>query len=75
MTNNNSFHWSNLENKIVGTDVSEGDKISTVNLCGSIFPGEWIVISKNGQLGIVWGYNNEFIPFCNFASSVVFTKM
>lgn len=76
MKNQNTFHWSNIENKIVGADISVGDKITTVFLGNSntTFNDGWTVKEKNGHLGIIWGYKKEFIPFCNFATAVIFTK-
>ncbi len=77
MTNKKDFHWSNLDNQIVGANIAEGDIILSVRFGSdryTPFYGEWEVKKVNGQLGIIWGYKKEFIPFKNFATRVIFTK-
>lgn len=76
MKNQNTFYWDNIENKIAGANVLKGDKITTVffSHSGINFEDGWIVKEKDGNLGIDWGYKKEFIPFCKFASNVIFTK-
>lgn len=33
------------------------------------------VIKSGGVLGVIWGYSQEFVPFCSFSHTVIFENI
>ena len=69
----NEFYYSNIHGYTIGAQVKEGDFIESVTIGDVTFTDGWVVINHSGVLGIVWGFKQDFTPFEDFASRVIFT--